>query len=70
MILKGETAKRLGFDSTQLVKSGRRNLFRRAKVTEWSIVTVCKTVARLGYPGSNPGLGTQPTFRARRAGFE
>jgi DNA-binding transcriptional ArsR family regulator len=27
-------------------------------MAEWTIATVCKTVARKGYPGSNPGPDT------------
>ena len=28
-------------------------------MAEWTIATVCKTVARTGYPGSNPGPDTE-----------
>ena len=28
-------------------------------MAEWTIATVCKTVALTGYPGSNPGLSTK-----------
>ena len=32
---------------------------KQAGMPEWTIGTVCKTVARKGSPGSNPGPSTQ-----------
>ena len=32
-------------------------------MAEWTIATVCKTVALTGYPGSNPGPDTKFIYK-------
>ena len=34
------------------------------RMAEWTIATVCKTVALTGYPGSNPGPDTHAASNA------
>lgn len=44
-------------------------LARRVRMAEWTNATVCKTVARKGYPGSNPGPDTKKIVYDKRKTF-
>lgn len=46
-----------------------KNKLENAGMAEWSIATVCKTVARTGYVGSNPTPGTVPLISRKNGGI-